>query len=949
MTWTIQYLNGSTWTTIPNAVLDQIIDELNGQLELDLIIPNTPSNLTFVQSDQQIQILWGSTSVFSGLLQAYTATFSTLTCTVYNNTFEIMKKRSVTGQFNNVAANTVFAAICAACGMTAGSCPSTVISTQFNATDCFTAAGNLANILGLNLYNVGTTVNIGVKGNQTPTALIIDTQSNVNIDRSKSGYDGVIVRSTDQAGNSITGSAGNTGPGYNVQVVTSKTAMSQASLNSLATYYLQSLQETNSGCPLECDISQSATLNSGDLVTITNGAGLGLSGNYAIYRITKNLTKSTVEIVRPQGIFINLIGASTSIASVLGSMADSTTALATLPVGSDQIQGGSISVQQLIGLFHVDEGQGTTAEDSSSLENNGLIGAGCTWIQGPVTKVLMFNGNGSYIDIPNNSIDFSGLSAMAFTAWFSPTVAAAQYLAYKANQFYVLLNVDGSLTFGLYIGSAWVTLNAPAGSASVSGRNFGAFVYDGTNMYIYVDGPLVAEQAQTGTIGSSTSDTYLGAENTTTGGFTGVLAEVWFYARSISADEVYSLNVFPLLFLVLPPSSSIYRPNIQTKTPPYEPTTTYLESVAILPDGTIVAAPTGNVVCYEAGYALLALMAKNASGVMTIVEKSLDAYVTLQNSDGSWYQQYNAVINSSGTHDRVAMVDATHTGDLKVDSGCALLINAMATWDKANSQTRYETAVQKGLAWLHTLQYAHLVADGNTMIANEIYQGTTDTVAFSADTAECLLAMQAALNAYGSGLTGSDSYSVKTLANDTFYALIGFAYRGDAVRAYATTNPIGTNTTIPFDYKENISYAQALCALAVFKWSSDANNTVGSYATQAVNVIEQAEGLTHGQWGGQLYVPYLGNSDENQNEYAGYTAFMYIAMKTINATAYAAILTEYKNFIYDMCMSDGKVYDQCDKYGVMYISILSAPGAALVEGYGFLTLAAALALLADNT
>src|SRR5208283_4128882 len=254
MTWTIQYLNGSTWTTIPNAVLDQIIDELNGQLELDFIIPNTPSNLTFVQSDQQSQILWSGTSVFSGLLKAYTATFTTLTCTVYNNTFEVMKKRQITGQYNNVAANTVFAAICAASGMTAGACPSTTVSIQFNATDCFTAASSLANILGTNLYNTGTTVIIGLKGNQTPTNLIVDTQSNVNIDRSKSGYDGVIIRSVDQAGNSITGSAGNTGAGYNVQVITSKTAMSQASLNSLASYYLQALQETNSGCPLECDI-----------------------------------------------------------------------------------------------------------------------------------------------------------------------------------------------------------------------------------------------------------------------------------------------------------------------------------------------------------------------------------------------------------------------------------------------------------------------------------------------------------------------------------------------------------------------------------------------------------------------------------------------------------------------------------------------------------------------
>src|SRR5208283_3287036 len=247
----------------------------------------------------------------------------------------VMKKRQITGQYNNVAANTVFAAICAASGMTAGACPSTTVSIQFNATDCFTAASSLANILGTNLYNTGSTVIIGLKGNQTPTNLIVDTQSNVNIDRSKSGYDGVIIRSVDQAGNSITGSAGNTGAGYNVQVITSKTAMSQASLNSLASYYLQALQETNSGCPLECDIGQSATLNSGDLVTITNGAGLGLSGNYAIYRITKNLTKSTVEIVTPAGAFLALITETTSINGVISNLADNTASLQTLSSGSD--------------------------------------------------------------------------------------------------------------------------------------------------------------------------------------------------------------------------------------------------------------------------------------------------------------------------------------------------------------------------------------------------------------------------------------------------------------------------------------------------------------------------------------------------------------------------------------------------------------------------------------
>ena len=128
------------------------------------------------------------------------------------------------------------------------------------------------------------------------------------------------------------------------------------------------------------------------------------------------------------------------------------------------------------------------ATDQSPNANNGTIGSGSTWIPGPETEVLMFNGNGSYVDVPANIIDFGGLSKFSFTCWFSPTSAAAQYLVYKANQFYVELLANGSIVFGLYIGGAWVTLTAPAGSAPLNGRLFGAFIYDGTNMYVYLNG-----------------------------------------------------------------------------------------------------------------------------------------------------------------------------------------------------------------------------------------------------------------------------------------------------------------------------------------------------------------------------------------------------------------------------------------------------------------------------
>ena len=335
MVFTVQYYNGASWVTVPNALFSQIVDELNGQLELDFIIPNTSANMTFVQINQQVQLLWGSTIIFSGLLMAYTATFTQITCTVYNNTFEVMQKRQITGTYNNVAANTVLSAICAASGMTAGSCPTTAVSIQFNSTDCLTAAQNLAALLNQNVYNSGSTAIIGVKGNQTPTSITVDTQSQVNFDRSKTGYAGVIIRGVSPTGQVIIGTAGNTGAGNNTITLTNNAVTSQASLNALAAAYLQSLAETNSGCPLEADISQTATLNSGDLVTISNGAELGLSGNYAIYRITKNLTKSTLEIVTPAGAFLALINATSSINGVVAKLANSSAALQTLPDGSD--------------------------------------------------------------------------------------------------------------------------------------------------------------------------------------------------------------------------------------------------------------------------------------------------------------------------------------------------------------------------------------------------------------------------------------------------------------------------------------------------------------------------------------------------------------------------------------------------------------------------------------
>jgi len=266
----------------------------------------------------------------------------------------------------------------------------------------------------------------------------------------------------------------------------------------------------------------------------------------------------------------------------------------------------------------------------------------------------------------------------------------------------------------------------------------------------------------------------------------------------------------------------------------------------------------------------------------------------------------------------------------------------MADYDKATSGTRYQTVVRKALQFLRDLQYAHTVAHSTSLIANLVCEGTVDTVALAADCAECLLAMTAAMDAYGDTLTTYSGYSVKTMANDLYYSMCNVSWQGDSGRYYATSYPIGEQTEIPFTYKEKISYTAALCAWANYVFANSGFRTTTDYSSQAEKALDFINTITAGQWGGQMYCPYTGTADETQEEYSGYTALMTIAMNAVNSTKYATMITKSIALLRWMALSDGRVYDAVKRDGELLVSKVSQSE----EGYGFLSLAAAVGLLA---
>jgi hypothetical protein len=100
--WKIEYWDGTNWVEKTDTVLEQIEQELNGHEEVVFTIPNTSDNRTFVSTDKRIRISWSTTVVYTGILKAYRLRQTEIECYVYNECYELMKKRIHTGTYENV-------------------------------------------------------------------------------------------------------------------------------------------------------------------------------------------------------------------------------------------------------------------------------------------------------------------------------------------------------------------------------------------------------------------------------------------------------------------------------------------------------------------------------------------------------------------------------------------------------------------------------------------------------------------------------------------------------------------------------------------------------------------------------------------------------------------------------------------------------------------------------
>ena len=183
--------------------------------------------------------------------------------------------------------------------------------------------------------------------------------------------------------------------------------------------------------------------------------------------------------------------------------------------------------------------------------NNGTLVNGVNFANGMVGQAFWFDGVSSYVSIPDSPSLDTLVSSITIETWI------------KGNQLTANEDWEGIVTKG---NSSWrlqgrAEANTVAFSATGVSPNqdlYGsqnvndgqwhhvAGVYDGTNMFLYVDGTLDASQPATGLIAQNSAPLRIGAnasdgEDGTGYYFNGLIDEASIYNRALTAAEIQSI------------------------------------------------------------------------------------------------------------------------------------------------------------------------------------------------------------------------------------------------------------------------------------------------------------------------------------------------------------------------------------------------------------------------
>jgi hypothetical protein len=196
----------------------------------------------------------------------------------------------------------------------------------------------------------------------------------------------------------------------------------------------------------------------------------------------------------------------------------------------------------LVAAYSFGAGTGTTAKDSSGLNNTGTL-SGTIWATaGRFGSALSFNGVNNFVTV-NDTASLDLTTGMTLEAWVYPTATMNGWRGIVQKE------TTGAIVYYLHANSS---TNRPAtgilvgtekqlhGTSRVPLNTWThlAATYDGATQRLYVNGVQVASRAQTGPMGVSGSPLRIGGNSVWGEYFQGRIDEVRVYNRALTTAQI---------------------------------------------------------------------------------------------------------------------------------------------------------------------------------------------------------------------------------------------------------------------------------------------------------------------------------------------------------------------------------------------------------------------------
>jgi len=207
------------------------------------------------------------------------------------------------------------------------------------------------------------------------------------------------------------------------------------------------------------------------------------------------------------------------------------------------------------GWWCLDDDGGKTALDSSGYGRDGTLEnmSGNEWTTGVQGGALEFNGSTDYVDLPIGTV-IEAATDCTIAAWVNWSGLGSTYQRVfdfrRSSTYYMYFTPEaawGGMRFAITDGGQWreerTTTSEPLGTGW---HHFAATINDAdTTHTLYIDGQVVGQNTSATTnpsdLGETTSN-WLGARDASSNKyFDGVLDDVRFYSRALSAKEISDL------------------------------------------------------------------------------------------------------------------------------------------------------------------------------------------------------------------------------------------------------------------------------------------------------------------------------------------------------------------------------------------------------------------------